>query len=536
MVAPNDPPKIFTEHSCTSDGVVLDDDDDEQKKMIIEPVVIVGAGIVGLTLALALKKHTGLTVPLVEQAPSFSPGAGAGMGMYPNGLRVLRDISPHVLHRVQQEGYPFVWRRWEHHDGTEVVSAQERALSPTNNNKKNNNSGNGAGAADQQQEETDDNNDNDEDDLQPLGIRRWKLQQTLYDAVQKAAIPVHFGKKILRIHKIPSSAAASGCDEYIRLTFTDGTTLATRLLLAADGAKSVIRQTVAGHLSQLTYTGTTCWYGVSSLPRPERGICFPTSHTTQCHGCFYPTGPNEQCFQLHMPTPISDKNNEKHNDRDQRSDHSAKSNNRGGWTALLQDVGQSECLALANRLEQDGWNDKYTAPLRQMEKAIRVPFAVLDPPLETFHFGRIVLVGDAAHPPVPYLGQGAQQGLEDAGTLAMILRHVCTETTIPLSEGKEERRIRWHHLDAALNLYSQMRVPRTNEIIHEHSLNMGSSQQRRSQDHRYNQVQEEQIKRDVFFHESHSAIFPGTNYNYKEAVTLNLQQMPLLCVPEDGRC
>ena len=533
MAAQSDPPKIFTEHSCTSDGVVLDDDDDEQKKMIIEPVVIVGAGIVGLTLALALQKHTGLAVPLVEQAPNFSPGAGAGMGMYPNGLRVLRDISPHLLHRVQQEGYPFVWRRWEHHDGTEVVSAQERSLSSTNK-KKNNKSGNVC--APDQQEQADDN-DNDDDDLQPLGIRRWKLQQILYDAVQKAAIPVHFGKKILRIHKIPSSAAPSSY-EYIRLTFTDGTTLATRLLLAADGAKSMIRHSVAGHLSQLTYTGTTCWYGVSSLPRPERGICFPTSHTTQCHGCFYPTGPNEQCFQLHMPTPLSDKkNNEKHDGHDQRTDQYAKSDNRGGgWTALLQDVGQSECLALANRLEQDGWNDKYTAPLRKMEKAIRVPFAVLDPPLENFHFGRIVLVGDAAHPPVPYLGQGAQQGLEDAGTLAMILRHMCTDSTKNSSEGKEERRIRWHHLDAALKLYSQMRVPRTNEIIHEHSLKMGSSQQRRSQDHRYNQVQEEQIKRDVFFHESHSAIFPGTNYNYKEAVTLNLQQMPLLSVPEDGRC
>jgi 2-polyprenyl-6-methoxyphenol hydroxylase-like FAD-dependent oxidoreductase len=76
-------------------------------------VVIAGAGIVGLVLALALHKHVGVKAELYEQASGFQDGVGAGMGMYPNGLRVIRDISPLLLHQIQEQGYPYLFRRWE---------------------------------------------------------------------------------------------------------------------------------------------------------------------------------------------------------------------------------------------------------------------------------------------------------------------------------------------------------------------------------------------------------------------------------------
>jgi hypothetical protein len=76
-------------------------------------VVIIGAGIVGLVLALALHKHCGIQVELYEQAQTFHDDVGAGMGMYPNGLRVIRDISPDLLEQIHLTGYPFVVRRWE---------------------------------------------------------------------------------------------------------------------------------------------------------------------------------------------------------------------------------------------------------------------------------------------------------------------------------------------------------------------------------------------------------------------------------------
>jgi ribulose 1,5-bisphosphate synthetase/thiazole synthase len=78
-----------------------------------EPVVIAGAGIVGLVLALALDKHLGIKPRIFDQAPAFHDGVGAGIGMYPNGLRVIKDISPLLLARIQHEGIPYRQRRWE---------------------------------------------------------------------------------------------------------------------------------------------------------------------------------------------------------------------------------------------------------------------------------------------------------------------------------------------------------------------------------------------------------------------------------------
>ena len=39
--------------------------------------------------------------------------------------------------------------------------------------------------------------------------------------------------------------------------------------------------------------------------------------------------------------------------------------------------------------------------------------------------GRVILLGDAAHPPVPYIGQGAMMAMEDVGVLVRCLRHYC---------------------------------------------------------------------------------------------------------------
>lgn len=79
-------------------------------------IVIVGAGIVGLVLALALNKHLGIQAEVYEQAQAFHDDVGAGMGMYPNGLRVIRDVDPELLDQIKSVGHPYVYRRWEVRD------------------------------------------------------------------------------------------------------------------------------------------------------------------------------------------------------------------------------------------------------------------------------------------------------------------------------------------------------------------------------------------------------------------------------------
>ena len=61
--------------------------------------------------------------------------------------------------------------------------------------------------------------------------------------------------------------------------------------------------------------------------------------------------------------------------------------------------------------------------------------------------GRVTLLGDAAHPMLPYLGQGACQAMEDGVVLAAAL------TKTP------------EDLPGALKLYEQLRLPRASRVV-----------------------------------------------------------------------
>jgi salicylate hydroxylase len=61
--------------------------------------------------------------------------------------------------------------------------------------------------------------------------------------------------------------------------------------------------------------------------------------------------------------------------------------------------------------------------LKQVDKSFR--WALYDrEPLPTWTKGRLTLLGDAAHPMLPHLGQGANQSIEDGMALATILAQV----------------------------------------------------------------------------------------------------------------
>jgi salicylate hydroxylase len=68
-------------------------------------------------------------------------------------------------------------------------------------------------------------------------------------------------------------------------------------------------------------------------------------------------------------------------------------------------------------------------------------------PIDRWTYGRVTLMGDAAHPMVPFLAQGACQGIEDAWTLATVLSQRA-ERDVP----------------AALLEYEQRRRPRTTRV------------------------------------------------------------------------
>ncbi|HEX3858536.1 MAG TPA: FAD-dependent monooxygenase, partial [Pseudolabrys sp.] len=79
------------------------------------------------------------------------------------------------------------------------------------------------------------------------------------------------------------------------------------------------------------------------------------------------------------------------------------------------------------RREFAGWDPRIGQLLAQVQSTFR--WALYDrEPLQTWTKGRLTLLGDAAHPMLPHLGQGANQSIEDGMALATILSRANGET------------------------------------------------------------------------------------------------------------
>jgi 2-polyprenyl-6-methoxyphenol hydroxylase-like FAD-dependent oxidoreductase len=65
--------------------------------------------------------------------------------------------------------------------------------------------------------------------------------------------------------------------------------------------------------------------------------------------------------------------------------------------------------------------------MEQIETAFITGMYYRDP-IDRWTYGRVTLMGDAAHPMVPFLAQGACQGIEDAWTMATVLSNISTKS------------------------------------------------------------------------------------------------------------
>ena len=111
------------------------------------------------------------------------------------------------------------------------------------------------------------------------------------------------------------------------------------------------------------------------------------------------------------------------------------------WTS---DTWMEECEVGDAVAAYEGWHPAVTEMVGATEVGAR--WALFDlAPLDRWHTGRIVLMGDAAHAMVPHQGQGANQTIEDAIVLADCLA------------GTDD-------LGAALHAYEESRRKRTARV------------------------------------------------------------------------
>jgi salicylate hydroxylase len=184
-------------------------------------------------------------------------------------------------------------------------------------------------------------------------------------------------------------------DEVARVSFSNGATIAADVVVAADGIHSELRPYVFPP-SKPVFHGTISYRGL--VPR-ERLPDWPMDRWQMWagpakHFLVFPVRHGEMVNYVgFVPTDEEMKES---------------------WSA----PGNPDTL----RGEFEGWDPRIGAVLKQVDHCFR--WALYDrEPLPTWSKGRLTLLGDAAHPMLPHLGQGANQSIEDGMALATILAH-----------------------------------------------------------------------------------------------------------------
>ncbi|KAJ5316689.1 hypothetical protein N7508_001197 [Penicillium antarcticum] len=88
----------------------------------------------------------------------------------------------------------------------------------------------------------------------------------------------------------------------------------------------------------------------------------------------------------------------------------------------------------------DGWDSKVRKLIDLVNDNEVLEWKLcLHRPLRTWIRGSVALIGDACHPMLPYVAQGAAQAVEDAAALGILLSNITSRAEIPLALSAYER-------------------------------------------------------------------------------------------------
>jgi salicylate hydroxylase len=239
----------------------------------------------------------------------------------------------------------------------------------------------------------------------PLTIHRADLLDILRHALPDASI-----------RRGALCTGVAGDDNGAQASFADGSAIEADVIVGADGIHSTVRTSLFGPDAP-RFTGCVCWRGLVPAAAVPPGV--DTTATTSWWG---PHG-----HVVHYPVRRGELVNfVAHRDSD-------------GWTeeSWTHECDRSELIA-----SYRGWNENVLRLFDASERYYK--WALYDrEPLDRWGEGRVTLLGDAAHPMLPYLGQGAAMAIEDGCILAALLMQMQDDVT------------------GALRRYEQVRMPRT---------------------------------------------------------------------------
>ena len=256
--------------------------------------------------------------------------------------------------------------------------------------------------------------------LADTAVERWGghyLHIHRADYISLLAEALHSkNANILQLGKIVTGYRQTS-DGIVAIT-KDGTEIAGDVVVGADGIHSPIRLQMLGPDAPV-FTGNVAWRAV--VPMSALGDDAPRPTTSAWMG----KGAHCVTYRLRRGTLANLVAVVECDDWQSES-----------WT----EKGSRE-EALANF---DGWHPTIQRILQNADSLYK--WALFDrPPLETWVDGHVTLLGDAAHPTLPFMAQGAAMAVEDAWVLAQQL----TQS---------------NSIDEALKSYQKIRFKRTSKI------------------------------------------------------------------------
>ncbi len=317
------------------------------------PILIIGGGIGGLTVAIALSR-AGYQVHILEQADQFSE-AGAGIQLSPNALYILEDLgltSSLLTFATPPEGVRIF----------DCLSGECLTTIPF-------------GAAISSRYGT------------PYWVtRRADLQSVLLNAAQSDSN--------ITITTSFQVTAIQPCRDGIEAKSADGTTFTGIALIGADGLWSKIRSAL-GFSQPLRFSGRTAWRSLIPIDDLEAPFTEPFTGlwlAPKAHLVHYLV---ENGRTLNIVAIVED---QWHGE---------------GWGIQ----GNASDLLASFRPFTD---QIYTLLGRVQEWRKWALFEMQ--PLQGWSKGPVTLLGDAAHPTLPFLAQGGAMAIEDAAQLVHELK------------------------------------------------------------------------------------------------------------------